>query len=158
VSLFMIESKKQPASLRSSRAIAKLVSPAANAQTSRTRRNSKPWPQQAVRGAHGMVATTKLSLASWRGHPEARRQRRRRCSAVAFALAWLNRRRKHRRWWIHVDPPGDGKTTFFDYREVAPGKPRGICIIGRDANSMKKSRHWLQIRWPYRTVAGLEWC
>src|SRR6266850_6140432 len=110
-------------------AMGALSSPAAIAQTS-----AKPWPQQAVRGAHGMVATDEL-LGSQVGVDIMKRGGNAVDAAVATAFALAV-----------VEPAAgniggggfmlirlaSGKTTFFDYREVAPGKATRDMYIGKD--------------------------
>jgi gamma-glutamyltranspeptidase/glutathione hydrolase len=106
-----------------------LDSPAANAQSS-----AKPWPQQAVRGAHGMVATDE-PLGSQVGVDIMKRGGNAIDAAVATAFALAV-----------VEPAAgniggggfmlirlaDGKTTFYDYREVAPGKAARDMYIRAD--------------------------
>src|ERR1700736_5083683 len=82
------------------------------------------WPQQAVRGSHAMVATDE-ALGSQAGVTILKHGGNAVDAAVAIAFALAV-----------VEPAAgniggggfmlvrlaDGKTTFFDYREVAPGK------------------------------------
>src|SRR5713101_3044724 len=116
-------------------AIAVSISPAASAQTAaKPAEVSKPWPQQAVRGVHGMVATDE-TLGSQVGVDIMRRGGNAVDAAVATAFALAV-----------VEPAAgniggggfmlirlaDGKTAFFDYREVAPGKATRDMYIGKD--------------------------
>src|SRR6266849_4238825 len=110
-------------------AIATLILPAANAQTS-----AKPWPQQAVRGAHGMVATDE-ALGSQVGVDIMKRGGNAvdAAVAVAFALAVVEPAAGNigGGGFMLIRLAG-GKTTFFDYREVAPGKATRDMYIGKD--------------------------
>ena len=116
-------------------AIAVSISPAASAQTAaKPAEVSKPWPQQAVRGVHGMVATDE-TLGSQVGVDIMMRGGNAVDAAVATAFALAV-----------VEPAAgniggggfmlirlaDGKTAFFDYREVAPGKATRDMYIGKD--------------------------
>src|SRR5947199_2634199 len=95
---------------------------------------SQAWPKQAVRGAHAMVVTDE-ELASQAGVEILKRGGNEVDAAVATAFA------------IAVVEPAagniggggfmlirlaDGKTTFLDYRETAPGKATRDMYIGRD--------------------------
>ena len=94
----------------------------------------KEWPKEAVRGAHGMVATDE-PLASQAGVETLKRGGNAVDAAVATAFALAV-----------VEPAAgniggggfmlvrlaNGKTTFFDYREMAPGKATREMYIKPD--------------------------
>jgi gamma-glutamyltranspeptidase / glutathione hydrolase len=94
----------------------------------------KEWPREAVRGTHGMVASDE-SLASQAGVEILKRGGNAIDAAVATAFALAV-----------VEPAAgniggggfmlvrlaNGKTTFFDYREVAPGKATRDMYIKPD--------------------------
>src|SRR5690348_13623428 len=92
------------------------------------------WPKQAVRGAHGMVVTDE-ELGSQAGAEILKRGGNAVDAAVATAFVLAV-----------VEPAAgniggggfmlirlaDGKTTFLDYRETAPGKATRDMYIGKD--------------------------
>jgi len=94
----------------------------------------KSWPKQAVRAAHGIVATDE-ELASRAGVEILQKGGNAIDAAVATAFALAV-----------VEPAAgniggggfmlvrlaDGKTTFLDYREVAPGRATRDMYIGAD--------------------------
>ena len=99
------------------------------------------WPREAVRGTHGMVATDE-PLGSAAGVEILKRGGNAVDAAVATAFA------------IAVVEPyagniggggfmlvrlADGRTTFFDYREVAPGKATRDMYIGPDGKLDKQA-------------------
>jgi len=95
---------------------------------------NKAWPKQAVRAPHGMVVTDE-ELASQSGVEVLKRGGNAVDAAVATAFALAV-----------VEPDAgniggggfmlirlaDGKTTFLDYRETAPGKATRDMYIGKD--------------------------
>ena len=117
------------------------------------------WPQQAVRGAHGMVATDE-ELGSQAGVEILKRGGNAVDSAVAVAFALAV-----------VEPAAgniggggfmlvrlaDGRTTFFDYREVAPAKASRNMYIKPDGTLDKQLSviGYKSVAVP-GTVAGLE--
>jgi gamma-glutamyltranspeptidase/glutathione hydrolase len=135
----------------------------ATAQTAATpatcAESSKSWPQQAVRGAHGMVATDE-PLGSQVGVDIMKRGGNAIDAAVATAFALAV-----------VEPAAgniggggfmlirlaDGKTTFYDYREVAPGKATRDMYIRADGKLDEKASviGYKSVAVP-GTVAGLE--
>src|SRR5467141_1436333 len=114
------------------------LTPGARAQTAAAPGNyarvPKSWPHQAVRAPHGMVATDE-ELGSQAGVDILKRGGNAADAAVAVAFALAV-----------VEPAAgniggggfmlirlaDGKTAFFDYREVAPGKATRDMYIGKD--------------------------
>src|SRR5882757_9516968 len=96
--------------------------------------DAQGWPTQAVRASHGMVATDE-ELGSEAGLEILKRGGNAVDAAVATAFALAV-----------VEPAAgniggggfmlirlaDGKTTFLDYREVAPGKATRDMYIGKD--------------------------
>src|SRR5437588_966261 len=127
--------------------------PAAQAET------PKGWPKQAVRAAHGMVVTDE-GLGSQAGVEILKRGGNAVDAAVATALALAV-----------VEPAAgniggggfmlirlaDGKTTFLDYRETAPGKATRDMYIGKDGKQDEEASviGYRSVAVP-GTVAGLE--
>src|SRR5260370_13270051 len=117
-------------------AIAVSISPAASAQTAaKPAEVSKPWPQQAVRGVHGMVATDEI-LGSQVGVDIMKRGGNAVDAAVAvvFAPAVVHPAAGNIGgggfMLIRLD---GGKATFLDYLQIPPGKDaaeRDICEHG----------------------------
>src|SRR6266852_541652 len=117
------------------------------------------WPQRAVRGVHGMVATDE-ELGSQAGVEILKRGGNAIDAAVATAFALAV-----------VEPAAgniggggfmlvrlaDGRTTFFDYREVAPGKATRDMYIGTDGKLDKRASviGYRAVAVP-GTVAGLD--
>jgi gamma-glutamyltranspeptidase / glutathione hydrolase len=117
------------------------------------------WPKDAVRAAHGMVATDE-ELGSQAGVEILKRGGNAVDAAVATAFALAV-----------VEPAAgniggggfmlvrlaDGRTTFFDYREVAPGKASRDMYIGPDGKLDNETPviGYKSIAVP-GTVAGLE--
>ena len=97
-------------------------------------RNSQGWPSQAVRAAHGMVATDE-ELGSEAGVEILRRGGNAVDAgvAVAFALAVVEPAAGNiGGGGFMLIRLANGKTTFLDYREVAPGKATRDMYIGKD--------------------------
>src|SRR6266567_4085183 len=112
--------------------------PGAKGQTSAKPRDdaqaAKAWPQQAVRAAHGMVATDE-ELGSQAGVEILKRGGNAVDAAVAvgFALAVVEPAAGNiGGGGFMLVRLASGKTTFFDYREVAPGKATRDMYIGKD--------------------------
>jgi gamma-glutamyltranspeptidase/glutathione hydrolase len=119
----------------------------------------KSWPKQAVRAAHGMVATDE-ELGSRAGVEILQKGGDAVDAAVATALALAV-----------VEPAAgniggggfmlvrlaNGKTTFFDYREVAPGRALREMYIGADGKLDPEASTigYKSVAVP-GTVAGLE--
>ncbi len=140
--------------------IAALILPAASAQASaKPAEVSKPWPQQAVRGAHAMVATDE-ALGSQVGADIMKRGGNAvdAAVAVAFALAVVEPAAGNigGGGFMLIRLAG-GKTTFFDYREVAPGKAARDMYIGKDGKLDEEASiiGYKSVAVP-GTVAGLE--
>jgi gamma-glutamyltranspeptidase/glutathione hydrolase len=131
-----------------------LNAPAANVQSS-----AKPWPQQAVRGAHGMVATDE-PLGSQVGVDIMKRGGNAIDAAVAtaFALAVVEPAAGNigGGGFMLIRLAG-GKTTFYDYREVAPGKAARDMYIRADGKLDEEASviGYKSVAVP-GTVAGLE--
>src|SRR5690242_3636498 len=118
-----------------------------------------PWPQHPVRAAHGMVATDE-ELGSRAGLEILQKGGNAVDAAVATAFALAV-----------VEPAAgniggggfmlvrlaDGRTAFFDYREVAPGKATRDMYIGADGKLDRELSviGYKSVAVP-GTVAGLE--
>jgi gamma-glutamyltranspeptidase/glutathione hydrolase len=118
------------------------------------------WPKQAVRAAHGMVVADE-ELGSQAGLEILKRGGNAVDAAVATAFALAV-----------VEPAAgniggggfmlirlaDGKTTFLDYRETAPGKATRDMYIGKDGKLDEEASviGYRSVAVP-GTVAGLEW-
>jgi gamma-glutamyltranspeptidase/glutathione hydrolase len=117
------------------------------------------WPQQAVRGAHGMVATDE-QLGSQAGVEILKRGGNAidGAVAVAFALAVVEPAAGNiGGGGFMLVRLADGRTTFFDYREVAPGKATRDMYIKPDGTLDKELSvvGYKSVAVP-GTVAGLE--
>src|SRR5580704_2664492 len=122
-------------------------------------KSSKDWPQQAVRGTHGMVATDE-ALGSQVGVDTMKRGGNAidAAVAVAFALAVVEPAAGNigGGGFMLIRLAG-GKTTFLDYREVAPGKATRNMYIGKDGKLDPEASviGYRSVAVP-GTVAGLE--
>src|SRR5260370_4257656 len=139
------------------------VAPRASAQTAGTPINhteaSKPWPQHAVRGSHGMVATDEelgcqagLEILKRGGNAVDA------AVAVAFALAVVEPAAGNiGGGGFMLIRLADGKTTFLDYRETAPRKATRDMYIGKDGKLDEEASviGYKSLAVP-GTVAGLE--
>jgi gamma-glutamyltranspeptidase / glutathione hydrolase len=119
---------------------------------------SDTWPQQAVRGAHAMVATDE-SLGSQAGVEILKRGGNAidAAVAVAFALAVVEPAAGNiGGGGFMLVRLANGKTNFFDYREVAPGKStRDMYIRDRKLIPDASTLGYRSVAVP-GTVAGLE--
>jgi gamma-glutamyltranspeptidase/glutathione hydrolase len=98
--------------------------------------DSANWPKQAVRAPHGMVATDE-QLGSQAGVEILKRGGNAVDAAVAigFALAVVEPAAGNiGGGGFMLVRLADGRTNFFDYREVAPGKATRNMYIGADGN------------------------
>ncbi len=137
-----------------------ISTPAQNAAEYRERSETeKSWPKEAVRAAHGMVATDE-ELGSRAGVEILQKGGNAIDAAVATAFALAV-----------VEPAAgniggggfmlirlaDGKTTFLDYREVAPGRATRDMYIGADGklDPEASTTGYKSVAVP-GTVAGLE--
>jgi gamma-glutamyltranspeptidase/glutathione hydrolase len=97
-------------------------------------RDAQGWPSQAVRASHGMIATDE-ELASEAGVEILKRGGNAvdAAVAVAFTLAVVEPAAGNiGGGGFMLIRLADGKTTFLDYREVAPGKATRDMYIGKD--------------------------
>src|SRR5213594_287988 len=96
--------------------------------------DARGWPTQAVRASHGMIATDE-ELGSEAGVEILKRGGNAvdAAVAVAFALAVVEPAAGNiGGGGFMLIRLADGKTTFLDYREVAPDKARRDMYIGKD--------------------------
>ena len=140
-----------------------LLSPAARGQAAAEYRDhtqaATAWPLQAVRAAHGMVATDE-ELGSQAGIEILKRGGNAvdGAVAVAFALAVVEPAAGNiGGGGFMLVRLADGRTTFFDYREVAPGKASRDMYIKPDGTLDKELSviGYKSVAVP-GTVAGLE--
>jgi gamma-glutamyltranspeptidase/glutathione hydrolase len=120
---------------------------------------NKAWPQQAVRSMHGMVATDE-ELGSQAGVEILKRGGNAidAAAAVAFALAVVEPAAGNiGGGGFMLIRLADGKTTFLDYRETAPGKSTRDMYIGKDGKLDEEASviGYRSVAVP-GTVAGLE--
>src|SRR5438309_3252720 len=97
-------------------------------------RDAQGWPAEAIRASHGMVATDE-ELGSEAGVAILKRGGNAidAAVAVAFALAVVEPAAGNiGGGGFMLVRLASGKTTFFDYREVAPGKATRDMYIGKD--------------------------
>src|SRR6267142_1196368 len=140
-----------------------LLAPGARAQTAAAPGNHpevpKSWPHQAVRAPHSMVATDE-ELGSQAGVEILKHGGNAvdAAVAVAFALAVVEPAAGNigGGGFMLIRLAG-GKTTFFDYREVAPGKASRDMYIGKDGRLDENASviGYKSVAVP-GTVAGLE--
>src|SRR5580658_2182755 len=140
-----------------------LLSPAARGQAAAEYRDhtqaATTWPQQAVRASHGMVATDEV-LGSQAGVEILKRGGNAvdGAVAVAFALAVVEPAAGNiGGGGFMLVRLADGRTTFFDYREVAPGKASRDMYIKPDGTLDKELSviGYKAVAVP-GTIAGLE--
>jgi gamma-glutamyltranspeptidase/glutathione hydrolase len=139
------------------------LAPGASAQTVPTPGNrdevSKPWPQQAVRAPHVMVATDE-ELGSQAGVEILKRGGNAvdAAVAVAFALAVVEPAAGNiGGGGFMLIRLADGKATFLDYRETAPRKATRDMYIGKNGKLDEDASviGYRSVAVP-GTVAGLE--
>src|SRR5216110_1788452 len=97
-------------------------------------RDAQGWPREAIRASHGMVATDE-ELGSEAGVAILKRGGNAvdAAVAVAFALAVVEPAAGNiGGGGFMLIRLANGKTTFLDYREVAPGKATRDMYIGKD--------------------------
>ncbi len=121
--------------------------------------NYESWPRQAVRAAHGMVATDE-QLGSQAGAEILKRGGNAvdAGAAVAFALAVVEPAAGNiGGGGFMLVRLADGRTNFLDYREVAPGKATRNMYIGEDGKLEDEASTvgYRSVAVP-GTVAGLE--
>jgi len=121
--------------------------------------SGKPWPKEAVRSAHGMVATDE-ELASRAGVEILQRGGNAVDAAVAtaFALAVVEPAAGNiGGGGFMLVRMADGRTSFLDYREVAPGKATRDMYIKPDGklDEVASVIGYKSVAVP-GTVAGLE--
>src|SRR6266478_102425 len=121
--------------------------------------SEKTWPKQAVRGAHGMVATDE-ELASRAGVEILQRGGNAVDAAVAtaFALAVVEPAAGNiGGGGFMLVRMADGRTSFLDYRDVAPGKATRDMYIKADGklDEVASVIGYKSVAVP-GTVAGLE--
>jgi gamma-glutamyltranspeptidase / glutathione hydrolase len=119
----------------------------------------KSWPQEAVRGAHGMVATDE-ELASRAGVEIMQKGGNAVDAAVApaFALAVVEPAAGNiGGGGFMLVRMADGRTSFLDYREVAPGKATRDMYVKPDGTLDREASvtGYRSVAVP-GTVAGLE--
>src|SRR5712692_8943257 len=139
------------------------LAPGARTQSAATPVNnpevSKPWPHEAVRTSHGMVATDE-ELGSQAGVEILKHGGNAvdAAVAVAFALAVVEPAAGNiGGGGFMLIRLADGKTTFLDYRETAPGKATRNMYIGKDGTLDEEASviGYRSVAVP-GTVAGLE--
>src|SRR6184192_2979002 len=122
-------------------------------------RDARGWPTQAVRAGHGMVATDE-ELGSEAGVEILKRGGNAvdAAVAVAFALAVVEPAAGNiGGGGFMLIRLANGKTSFLDYREVAPGKATRDMYIGKDGKLDEEASviGYRSVAVP-GTVAGLE--
>src|SRR6266571_708838 len=122
-------------------------------------RDAQGWPREAIRASHGMVATDE-ELGSEAGVAILKRGGNAvdAAVAVAFALAVVEPAAGNLGGGgFMLIRLADGKTTFLDYRETAPGKATRDMYIGRDGKLDEEASviGYRSVAVP-GTVAGLE--
>jgi gamma-glutamyltranspeptidase/glutathione hydrolase len=120
---------------------------------------TRAWPKQAVRAIHGMVATDE-ELGSQAGAEILKRGGNAvdAAVAVAFALAVVEPAAGNiGGGGFMLIRLANGKTTFLDYRETAPGKATRDMYIGKDGKLDEEASviGYRSVAVP-GTVAGLE--
>src|SRR6267378_3279543 len=136
-----------------------LVRPQAAAELRDRPREAQGWPSQAVRAGHGMIATDE-ALGSEAGLEILKRGGNAvdAAVAVAFALAVVEPAAGNiGGGGFMLIRLADGKTTFLDYRETAPGKATRDMYIGKDGKLEEEASviGYKSVAVP-GTVAGLE--